>query len=129
MKIIVYQMFVVFFGLSCGAAAANETFARLELDEADRIRIERAVKERGLDPWGAQIGKMDANVDSVGEIAVCGMINQRNSTGGYTGFSPFFVTFSRSQPSLQVVLGQDVGDDLARSLCANAGLHLTVWPD
>jgi hypothetical protein len=55
---------------------------------------ESAVKEGLKDPGSAQFKNVVVKTNSLGETAVCGEYNARNSFGGYVGFQPFGVVGS-----------------------------------
>lgn len=59
------------------------------LTKEERIAIERSVKERLKDPDSAKFKhyKFIKNQDSV--HVYCGMVNAKNSYGGYVGLRPF----------------------------------------
>jgi len=56
---------------------------------------------------------------------VCGMVNAKNSMGGYAGYSPFFgmVTVDTTGKTVAYVLS--VGEDeITRKMCADKGIPL-----
>jgi hypothetical protein len=71
---------------------------------------ESAVKEGLKDPGSAQFKNEVVKTNSVGETAVCGEYNARNSFGGYVGFQPFGVVGS-------VPVTKDNVPDLERMGC------------
>jgi hypothetical protein len=53
--------------------------------------IERAVRAELKDPESAQFGAMVAFQRPNRTVFVCGLVNARNSFGGYAGYAPFAV--------------------------------------
>ena len=54
-------------------------------------KAELAIKEGLKDPESAQFKNIAVKTNSLGEVAVCGEVNARNSFGGYVGFQSFGV--------------------------------------
>lgn len=74
--------------LSVGLGPAyGQTDPRIEAAES-------TVKEGLKDPGSAQFKDVVVKTNSLGETAVCGQYNARNSFGGYVGFQPFGVVSS-----------------------------------
>jgi hypothetical protein len=59
------------------------------LNRDDAAAIEFWVRHELKDPLSAMFGEARATIDAKGTIYVCGIINARNSFGGYTGFVPY----------------------------------------
>ena len=60
----------------------------VELTQAQKSIVESGVRQSLKDPQSAQFGQMYASED--GEtITVCGLVNSKNSFGGYVGMKPF----------------------------------------
>jgi len=60
--------------------------------------IETSVRTRLKDPESAQISHVGAYQDQSGQFVwICGLVNARNSFGGYVGNVPFAATGSRGK--------------------------------
>jgi hypothetical protein len=71
--------------------------------------VQMAVKERLRDPDAARFDHLRAVTAKDGSLLVCGLVNVKNSSGGYTGFYPFMVgkvapTIATSEVSAMLVL-------------------------
>lgn len=51
--------------------------------------VRKGVAARLKDPESARFGEMKGMSDNNGAIVVCGLVNAKNSFGGYTGMLPF----------------------------------------
>lgn len=112
-----------------GAPLTAEPVPITNIQEELKLTVERAVSERFLDPWSAQFGRLSGNLDlDKGMIVTCGMVNTKNSMGGYVGFEPFFVIWTIGSGVEYVATSTAAGEDFVREKCARDGLELTVWP-
>ncbi|MEO1986642.1 MAG: hypothetical protein ABGX47_08320 [Martelella sp.] len=59
----------------------------------EKIAIELGVKRKLKDPGSAVIGAIGAVETPNGIRHACGLVNARNSYGGYTGYVPFYGLF------------------------------------
>jgi hypothetical protein len=57
-------------------------------DESIAADIAGSLIGSANDPYSAQIAKLHASSGS--DDVVCGLVNLKNSSGGYTGFQPFY---------------------------------------
>lgn len=57
--------------------------------DAQIAEIQDAVRRELKDPASATFGFMTAGKNAQGRLMVCGLVNARNSFGGYTGMQPF----------------------------------------
>lgn len=71
-----------------------------------------------------------------GETTYCGRVNAKNSYGGYTGFSPFYVIFNAkdgpNKPIAVMLSSADPDDPISRTvsrLCLDDGYPITDAPD
>lgn len=75
---------------SLGPAAAGPTKTqRVQLTADQRAMVEAGVRKELKDPESARFGKMLAKPDTGQMILVCGLVNARNSYGGYAGPGPY----------------------------------------
>ncbi len=86
--------------------------------------------KRLKDPESARFGKMWAARDTEGVVTVCGLVNAKNSYGGYTGMSPFIGVFPRPQPSSGfhvVKIGSSEKDqDVVLTVCRKHGVPIAA---
>lgn len=66
----------------------------VEVTEKMRADIESAIRSRLKDPESARFGVVYASQDKTGAIFACGVVNARNSFGGYVGDKPYVVGMS-----------------------------------
>jgi hypothetical protein len=102
--------------LACCAKPLPST--PVSLTDANEAAIQNGVRSSLKDPESARIRALAASQTSDGVIHVCGMVNARNSFGGYVGDQPFigqlagptFVVTNMASPaydfSMPMVLGQ-----------------------
>lgn len=62
------------------------------LTPAEKAMIQHAVRAELLDPDGAQFR---LGADNVKAEKYCGLVNAKNSYGGYTGYKVFFIIVDR----------------------------------
>lgn len=60
------------------------------LSEAEQLAIQTGIRTHLKDPTTPLFGGMEAARGDNGFIYVCGMVNAKNSYGGYTGDQPYF---------------------------------------
>lgn len=83
------------------ASAAIAQFTKL--NAAAERAIKQAVIDRLKDPESARFSNIYSVRDISGALHTCGLVNARNSYGGYVGSTPFYViTFGNEQPYVQI---------------------------
>lgn len=76
----------------CAAASAQApTWARAEVSQEEVGRVEAVVSRSLKDPESARFRGIFKLESSTGGEAYCGMVNARNSYGGYTGETMFYL--------------------------------------
>ena len=99
------SLVVVSNGLLAPIVYAQSVQDRFEITPTDRKAIEIGVRSRLKDPDSAKFGFMAAIKDGDG-ARVCGVVNAKNSYGGYTGDVPFIADYSpRSHLAVLGVIG------------------------
>ena len=84
----------------------------------DHALVRHGIGDRLKDPESAQYRNMRAFNLSNGDRAICGEFNARNSFGGYTGYSPFWIrTRSNSIVAAEIA---GVNDTFTESRITNA---------
>lgn len=68
-------------------------FAPVTLTSAQKQAVEAGVKARLKDPTSPLFGRSRAVRDATGVIYVCGLVNAKNSFGGYIGENLYMGTF------------------------------------
>lgn len=74
------------------AAAAKQTYAREHAFTPTKDQLaafETTVRDKMKDPASAQFKHFRAYKDEDGSLIECGMVNGKNSYGGYTGFASY----------------------------------------
>lgn len=57
---------------------------------ADQVEaVQASIKQRLKDPLSAMFERVSAVTNAKGSLLVCGMVNSKNSYGGYAGRTPF----------------------------------------
>ena len=74
----------------CAAAPPPSGLRPFELGAIERQAVEDGVRVSLKDPGSAQFQRMIGATDASGRITVCGLVNAKNSYGGYNGASPFY---------------------------------------
>lgn len=95
-------------GATVAAQAHVETpmhTTAIGLSVAQRTAVEASVRKALKDPESARFGTMRAGREASGNIAVCGMVNARNSFGGYTGEKPFIGALTSERTFVVVGIG------------------------
>jgi hypothetical protein len=106
------------------APTPTVTYKPHNLDKATMAEIQSGVKRGLKDPMSAMFGEMYASTGSDGSLHVCGLVNAKNSFGGYTGDKIFYglLLYEKGKPSsfaLAGMGGTDTDDAIARTLCHN----------
>jgi hypothetical protein len=100
--------------------------------------VQNVVRAKLKDAGSAQFGRAPfaAAKNPNGSTAVCGLVNAKNSFGGYTGPRPFFAVLSKNvdgPPNQQLAaqIGLLADDDrveaIVRSNCAEFGAPIPTW--
>lgn len=123
-KRIVFGLYAacVFCLAGCVPAAQNatnssgEVFRPYTLPPSDVEVVKRDVASSLKDPQSAVFGEMAASISSRGVVQVCGMVNARNSFGGYTGHKPFLGVLATNTSGQRVFGVSAVGGTDTESL-------------
>lgn len=75
--------------LGCQTVASLKPTNPYSLSKQEIEQVEAGVRGRLKDPGSANFGKIVAGKDDQGKVIVCGLVNSKNSFGGYVGMSPF----------------------------------------
>lgn len=96
-----------------------------DLTDPEKQIIENSVKDRLKDPDSAMFKLPKVNEDGKPDT-YCGLVNAKNSYGGYTGYKPFLATLSR--PNGEVTASFPMMPDASRyglrvmiDMCHNYG--------
>ena len=79
---------VVYIALLCASFSATSQIKKNDL--ASDQAIKQAVREQLKDPDSARFTDMHSIRDIAGFLHTCGMVNAKNSYGGYAGPKPFY---------------------------------------
>ena len=113
------------------AGMENRDLALRDLNAAEKTKIIQAIKQNLKDPNSAlfKLGKVDQEISQY-----CGMVNAKNSYGGYTGDVPFLAAISRDSTSVNatlIALGtvdpESAKSEAVYSMCANSGYDASYF--
>lgn len=101
-KIVIITLSIIFCAFTFNANALEK---KRDLTNEEKIKVEEAVKQTLKDPDSAKFRHsklilMDGSATS----PYCGMVNAKNSYGGYTGYSIFFVGVTTNKSGERVVM-------------------------
>ena len=111
----------------CTTSEGMKVRETTELTPDQRTVIEQAVRLQLKDPESARFGDFTAGLSSEG-VTVCGIVNAKNSLGGYTGGVRFFGVL-KGTTFTDVTIDSAGADDIpiARLRCRKVGL-IPGWP-
>lgn len=106
---------------TAGATQSAATVHKpITLTAAQRGLIEKAVRATLKDPDSAKFGDIRAGVSGTGSTNVCGLVNAKNSFGGYVGQQPFTATLTTPDRVEHVVMDSPADSfKLAKLSCEN----------
>jgi hypothetical protein len=102
-----------------------EVVKAIELTPVQVTNLQKGIRDSLKDPESARFGMHKAGLDAKGNLFVCGLVNAKNSYGGYTGMSPYNGMFIKSGQF--IVAGLSSGHDMATAIlqvCAKQGLAI-----
>jgi len=107
------------------SASTAPATSPVSLSSDQEARVKQVVTASLKDPDSARFGPMQATYSLQTGTTICGMINARNSFGGYTGDKPYLVVISDSGEAALAALG-GVERDTAVALraCQRLGMAL-----
>ena len=102
------------------------------LSKDDITAIQKGIRISLKDPDSARFGRMVAGDEGGHTVAVCLMVNAKNSYGGYTGEKPFSgLLFTNKNPKIFIPTGENLPSNLVQyrdqatlQLCSDKGLSL-----
>lgn len=106
-----------------GCLSSIPTGTPVVLTDEMRAQIETGTKQVLKDPESARFGTIAGARTPDGNISVCGMVNAKNSFGGYTGEQPFFGVLHPTGYFEFRTMGGSDGDRLGlRMVCQKSGV-------
>lgn len=109
-------------------AAGTEAIARDKLSQEEKLMIMKAVKKELIDPESARFKwvKLVNSVDTKSDVMVksyCGLVNSKNSYGGYVGDRPYSVTlgWSKGKMDKDIYVLMNSDPEITYLLCAKKG--------
>lgn len=113
------------------APPAIKSEAPAAIDASLKLKTEEAVRSRLKDPRSAEFADIRVhryvNLKGNSDWAICGMVNAKNSFGGYTGMTPF-VYLPDAPASIQVYINHgrsmspgDVSHIVYQNTCLQPG--------
>src|SRR5689334_17187693 len=100
----------------------------VSLSEEEMQGVERGLKAKLKDPDSAKIEGVVAGKGTDGRTFVCGLVNAKNSYGGYSGKMPFrgYMEIDASGKPVLVpsAMATPLGVELISSLCDEDGLSV-----
>ena len=94
------------------------------LSSSQIAAVHSGVKASLKDPGSAQFSNIQAARGNDGSLAVCGLVNAKNSYGGYTGSQPFIGQLVGGQMVVIAVGGQAHEIAATKQVCASRGLRV-----
>lgn len=106
-----------------GPATQLQALDQVPLSTDQITVVQNYVRNALKDPASANFGPIRGGRDPYGKIIVCGMVNAKNSFGGYTGMQPFSGEFN-SQGYFKVngIGGDDIVSLSIQQVCTGYGL-------
>src|SRR4051812_27370730 len=102
----------------CVSTKAKTSSPRIDgiatLTAAQTKALQEGVKGRLKDPDSARFGELAAGNMKDGSIHVCGLVNSKNSYGGYTGMAPYSANINGTEVSQ--INGPTGGDEMISSM-------------
>ena len=116
MKVIFFIFFLIILESTQVVAASSPDHGpiRIELTKELRIAIENGVRRDLKDPDSAKFSEINVYKGESGLFS-CGSVNARNSYGGYTGYTPFFI---------YIIIGKSLLNEKQKYFA-----HGTIMPD
>lgn len=75
--------------VACQVLAKEHGMRIHQLTPAEIAQVEQGVRDALKDPDSAKFSSLTGSVSETGTVAACGLVNAKNSFGGYTGKAPF----------------------------------------
>lgn len=95
------------------ACTSSQGYLATPMQPSDQVVLERAFAAGLKDPESAQTKGVQAFQSPNGNRTICGLVNSKNSFGGYNGFQTFLVT---------TVSGVDYSKPFVRPIFALGGV-------
>jgi hypothetical protein len=98
----------------------------VSLSKSQLIAIQKAVRASLKDPESARFGSIGATKSDKGVITACGMVNAKNSFGGYTGEKEFvgLVLEPHTDFVVQTIASDTDSTELTNGICSRIGVEL-----
>jgi hypothetical protein len=114
--------------LVAGCVSSIPTGSPVAITDEMRAQIEAGTKQALKDPESARFGVIAGAQTPDGNISVCGMVNAKNSFGGYTGEQPFFGVLHPGPGFFEFrTMGGSDGDRLGlRMVCQQSGVIINI---
>lgn len=90
------------------------------LSPAEHKAIEEAVRKALKDPTSATFGNKIAGRNAQGKVLFCGLVNARNSFGGYAGMQPYLGEFGPSGATATL----NASPAIRYEMCRQQGLEI-----
>ena len=117
---------------ACGTTETNQLGApvqteqkSIDLTAAQIAVVKRAVSAKLKDPGSAKFGEIRASVDNRGSVGICGIVNAKNSNGGYIGNHPFAAILADGKVAHVIVDSPSDPTKIVREACRNIAPSLT----
>mgnify|MGYP006929489890 CR=1 FL=1 len=107
-----------------GAQQQADVVVPATLTPGQIAAMHAAVRRVLKDPESGRFGEHRAGRGGDGILVVCGLVNAKNSYGGYVGMKPFTGGFSGNEFKLAALASDEYEVPLAHQMCARRGLAL-----
>jgi hypothetical protein len=81
---------------ACATAAPITQLGNRPLSQSEKTALASSLSQTLKDPGAAQFKWMPLNVTDQNPTGYCGLVNGKNSFGGYNGYRPFFAMISKA---------------------------------
>lgn len=106
-----------------------KNYAAISLSKAQIEQVKIGVAKGLKDPESARFGDAFNASDDGSMIHVCGMVNAKNSYGGYIGEKPFYAAGDKLSKTFmgigyggETYRGTDIGTAAVKDMCASKGI-------
>ena len=129
MRLLIFIWVLTLAGCNSASREPPKNYMPMTLSKAQIEKVKAGVAKGLKDPDSARFGETFNASDDGSMIHVCGIVNAKNSYGGYVGEKPFYAagdklskTFTGIAYGGEIYRAEDIGSNVVREMCAKAGL-------
>lgn len=109
----------------CVSAPQINSTTPVKLNQAEIDAVHSVIVAKLKDPGSVQWGEVKAGANSNGKIFVCGLVNAKNSFGGYNGMTPYLGDMVSGRFLFGGMGGTPETSTAAYQVCDKLGLSLS----